>query len=85
MIVYFLTDVMKWLRGKWNQLMKLSFLSDLQLTKIFVYHLCTFVNLSLVINIFFFAKNPFLRFLLNGCLKNKSDNGKLLLGKNLFR
>ena len=23
MIVYFLTDVMKWLRGKWNQLMKL--------------------------------------------------------------
>ena len=66
MIVYFLTDVMKSLRGKWKQLMKLV-IPDLQLAKILVYHLCTIVNLSLVINIFFFAKNPFLRFLLNGC------------------
>ena len=67
MIVYFLTDVMKWLRGKWNQLMKLVIPVRSSIGQDFCVPSMHNRELSLVINIFFFAKNPFLRFLLNGC------------------
>ena len=67
MIVYFLTDVMKWLRGKWNQLMKLVIPVWSSIGQDFCVPSMHNREFKLVINIFFFAKNPFLRFLLNGC------------------
>ena len=76
MIVYFLADVMKWLRGKWNQLMKLvipgqDFCVPSMHNREFKFGYQHFL----------LCQKSFLKVSSEWLLKNKSDNGKLLLGK----
>ena len=81
MIVYFLTDVMKWLRGKWNQLMKLVIPVWSSIGQDFCVPSMHNRELKFGYQHFLLCQKSFLKVSSKWLLKNKSDNGKLLLGK----
>ena len=85
MIVYFLTDVMKWLRGKWNQLMKLVIPVWSSIGQDFCVPSMHNREFKFGYQHFLLCQKSFLKVSSKWLLKNKSDNGKLLVGKNLFR
>ena len=81
MIVYFLTDVMKWLRGKWNQLMKLVIPVWSSIGQDFCVPSMHNREFKFGYQHFLLCQKSFLKVSSKWLLKNKSDNGKLLLGK----
>ena len=81
MIVYFLTDVMKWLRGKWNQLMKLVIPVWSSIGQDFCVPSMHNREFKFGYQHFLLCQKSFLKISSKWLLKNKSDNGKLLLGK----
>ena len=81
MIVYFLTDVMKWLRGKWNQLMKLVIPVWSSIGQDFCVPSMHNHEFKFGYQHFLLCQKSFLKVTSKWLLKNKSDNGKLLLGK----
>ena len=81
MIVYFLTDVMKWLRGKWNQLMKLVIPVWSSIGQDFCAPSMHNREFKFGYQHFLICQKSFLKVSSKWFLKNKSDNGKLLLGK----
>ena len=81
MIVYFLTDVMKWLRGKWNQLMKLVIPVWSSIGQDFCVPSMHNREFKFSYQHFLLCQKSFLNVSTKWLLKNKSDNGKLLLGK----
>ena len=81
MIVYFLTDVMKWLRGKWNQLMKLVIPVRSSIGQHFCVPSMHNREFKFGYQHFLLCQKSFLKVSSKWLLKNKSDNGKLLLGK----
>ena len=68
MIVYFLTDVMKWLRIKVEPINETC-------------HSCLIFNWPRFLCTILLCQKSFLKVSSKCLLKNKSDNGKLLLGK----
>ena len=81
MIVYFLTGVMKWLRGKWNQLMKLVIPVWSSIGQDFCVPSMHNREFKFGYQHFLLCQKSFLKVSSKWLLKNKSDNGKLLLGK----
>ena len=81
MIVYFLTDVMKWLRGKWNQLIKLVIPVWSSIGQDFCVPSMHNREFKFGYQHFLLCQKSFLKVSSKWLLKNKSDNGKLLLGK----
>ena len=81
MIVYFLTDVMKWLRGKWDQLMKLVIPVWSSIDQDFCVPSMDNREFKFGYQHFLLCQKSFLKVSSKWLLKNKSDNGKLLLGK----
>ena len=81
MVVYFLTDVMKWLRGKWNQLMKLVIPVWSSIGQAFCVPSMHNREFKFGYQHFLLCQKSFLKVSSKWLLKNKSDNGKLLLGK----
>ena len=81
MIVYFLTDVMKRLRGKWNQLMKLVIPVWSSIGQDFCVPSMHNREFKFGYQHFLLCQKSFLKVSSKWLLKNKSDNGKLLLGK----
>ena len=81
MIVYFLTDVMKWLRGKWNQLLKLVIPVWSSVGQDFCVPSMHNHEFKFGYQHFLLCQKSFLKVSSKWLLKNKSDNGKLLLGK----
>ena len=81
MIVYFLTDVMKWLRGKWNQLMKLVIPVWPSIGQDFCVPSMHNREFKFGYQHFLLCQKSFLKVSSKWLLKKKSDNGKLLLGK----
>ena len=81
MIVYFLTDVMKWLGGKWNQLMKLDIPVRCSIRQDFCVPSMHNREFKFGYQHFLLCQKSFLKVSSKWLLKNKSDNGKLLLGK----
>ena len=81
MIVYFLTNVMKWLRGKWNQLMKLVIPVWSSIGQDFCVPSMHNHEFKFGYQHFLLCQKSFLKVSSKWLLKNKSDNGKLLLGK----
>ena len=81
MIVYFLTDVMKWLRGKWNQLMKLVIPVWSSIGQDFCVPSMHNREFKFGYQHVLLCQKSFLKVSSKWLLKNKSDNGKLLLGK----
>ena len=81
MIVYFLTDVMKWLGGKWNQLMKLVIPVRSSIGQDFCVPSMHNREFKFGYQYFLLCQKSFLKVSSKWLLKNKSDNGKLLLGK----
>ena len=81
MIVYFLTDVMKWLGGKWNQLMKLVIPVWSSIGQDFCVPSMHNREFKFGYQHFLLCQKSFLKVSSKWLLKNKSDNGKLLSGK----
>ena len=81
MIVYFLTDVMKWLGAKWNQLMKLAIPVWSSIGQDFCVPSMHNREFKFGYQHFLLCQKSFLKVSSKWLLKNKSDNGKLLLGK----
>ena len=81
MIVYFLTDVMKWLRGKWNQLMKIVIPVWSSIGQDFCVPSMHNREFKFGYQHFLLCQKSFLKVSSKWLLKNKSDNCKLLLGK----
>ena len=81
MIVYFLTDVIKWLRGKWNELMKLVIPVWSSIGQDFCVPSMHNREFKFGYQNFLLCQKSFLKVSSKWLLKNKSDNGKLLLGR----